>query len=173
MAVISAWDSKEVKAVIFALKGANTELRRVIYKRTREKILPEWRDALADQISQGRYDALGYALIMKSTRVEVGTENIALWASTSTKKVTRGGLVPARDYYMYEYGGTPHKGEVKGRRGNTTYYYTRMLGTGLPPRTKYGRGAQKAGNKIGMRAVALWIESVVQIYNDAFRGRAL
>lgn len=173
MPIVSVWDSKELQGAIYAMKIASAGLRKEIYKRTREKVLPEWTEAVATQIGQRSYSTLGYALIMKSTRVAVSQENIRLTAATSTRKITGGNLIPARHYYLYEFGATPHVGEVRGRRGNTTYNYKRMLGKGLPPRTKYGRGAYKAANKIGTRALALWVSSIVQIYNDAARGKSL
>lgn len=174
MVVVSVWDSKELQAAIYAMKIADNGLRKEIYKRTREKVLPEWTEAVATQIGYaGRYSDLGYKLIMKATRVDVSAENITLKAATSTRKATRGGLIPTRDYFLFEFGGTPHVGEVKGRRGNTTYYYKRMLGKGLPPRSDYGRGAYMASYKIGKRALALWVSSIVQIYNDAARGKSL
>jgi hypothetical protein len=173
MPIVSVWDSKELQGAIYAMKIASAGLRKEIYKRTREKVLPEWTEAVATEIGQRSYSGLGYALSMKATRVAVSQENIRLNAATSTRKSTSGGLIPARDYYLYEFGATPRVGQVQGRRGNTRYNYTRMLGKGLPPKTKYGRGAYKAANKIGTRALALWVSSIVQIYNDAARGKTL
>jgi len=173
MPILSVWDSKELQAAIYAMKIASAGLRKEIYKRTREKVLPEWTEAVATEIGSKRYSNLGYALVMKSTRVDVSTEAIRLRAATSTRRNKNSGLVPARHYYLYEFGATPHVGEVQGRRGNTRYNYKRMLGNGLPPRQKHGRGAYKAANKIGTRALALWVSSIVQIYNDAARGKSL
>ena len=173
MPIVSVWDSKELQGAIYAMKIASAGLRKEIYKRTREKVLPEWTEAVATEVGSKRFSSLGYALSMKATRVAVSQENIRLNAATSTRKSTTGGLIPARHYYLYEFGAAPRMAEVHGRRGETRYNYKRKVNTGLPPKTKYGRGAYKAANKIGTRALALWVSSIVQIYNDAARGKSL
>lgn len=173
MPIISVWDSKELQAAIYAMKIASAGLRKEIYKRTREKVLPEWTEAVATEIGSKSYSTLGYAMILKSTRVDVSAENIRLRAATSKRKNKTGGLIPAQNYYLYEFGATPRVADIKGRRGDTRYDYKRKVNTGLPKRTKYGRGAYKAANKIGTRALALWVSSIIQIYSDAARGKSL
>lgn len=169
----SVWDSRELQAAILALRAANREIRKEIYKRTRELILPDWRESISAEIGSQKNAKLGYALIMNSTRVSVGTQDIRLQAATSSRKAPGTNLTPRADYFLYEYGGTPRVAQVKGRRGQTNYRYSRTVNTGLPPKTKYGRGADKAASKMVTRTIALWVASIVQIYNDAGRGKSL
>jgi hypothetical protein len=134
---------------------------------------PEWRQAIASEIGSNGYEKLGYALILNSTRVAVGTQDIRLQAATSRRRLPGTGLTPTKHYYLYEFGADPKVVPIRGRRGNTYYDYKRKVNTGLPPRHKYGRGAYKAAGTIVTRSIALWVSSVIQIYNDAARGKAL
>jgi hypothetical protein len=160
--------SRELQAVILALKLLDKTLRPELYKRTREKILPEWRDTIMDNLSRDGFPVLESRLILKNTKVSVGTQGISLGAATSVRKAVSGGLKPSQDYYLAEFGADPRVAEIKGRRGTTTYYYKRMINTGFKRRTQRGRYAYKAGAEIAARAVALWVESVVQIVYESF-----
>ena len=68
MPIVSVWDSKELQGAIYAMKIASAGLRKEIYKRTREKVLPEWTEAVATQIGQRSYSTLGHALPQLGSR---------------------------------------------------------------------------------------------------------
>lgn len=168
--MISIYDSKEIQAVVLSLKRASSELRKEIYKRTREQVLPEWRDAIATELGQGPNAVLGARLILMNTRVKIGQQELNLQAATKGTKTTSGGLIPQDYYYLAEFGAAPRVAEISGRRGNTRYNYKRKINTWSQGRVKHGRFAYKAAGNIGYRAIALWVASTVQIFTEAARS---
>lgn len=161
--MIRVEDSKELQAAILAMKALDKTLRPEIYARTREKVLPEWTDEIKGNLADDGFPALETRLVLKNTKVKVGTQGLSLGAATSTRKAVSGGLKPAQHYYLAEFGATPRVAEISGRRGETRYTYRRKINTGFKPRTRRGRYAYKAAGDIGARAVALWVQSIVQI----------
>lgn len=168
--MISIYDSKEIQAVVLSLKLCSADLRKEIYKRTREQVLPEWNEAIATQLGSQPNSAMGAKLILKNTRVKIGAQELVLQAATKGTKTTSGGLIPNEYYYLAEFGAAPRVAEVWGRRGNTRYNYRRKVNTWSKGRVKHGRFAYKAAGEMGYRAVALWVSSTVQIFTEAARS---
>lgn len=168
---VTVWDSKEIQAAIIALKIVNKELRREIIKRSRETILNEWDSAIADNISMVGGDIYATRLVMKNTRVKVGTQGFTLEAATRTKKQTSGGLVPANDYYLAEFGADKKVVPVQGRRGTTRYEYKRTVNTGFQARTQRGRYAYKAAGKLMTRFIAMYTQTAIQMVYEAFEEK--
>jgi hypothetical protein len=168
--VISVYDSREIQAVILALKVAGKDLRKEIYKRTRDQVLPEWREAIATEIGQGPNASLGARLVLKNTRVKMGQQEINLEAATRGTRTTSGGLIPSTHYFMAEFGANPRIANISGRRGGTTYNYKRKINTWSTGKVKNGRYAFKAAGDMGYRAVALWVASTVQIFTEAAKS---
>lgn len=166
--MISVKGSKELQAVILAMKVVDKDLRPEMYQRTRDKILPDWQTTLQERINGFKYEQLHTALLMKNTRVGIGTQGVNVSAATSTKAIRKGStLSPAGNFYLAEFGANTKEVEVKGRRGNTQYNYRRKVNTGLLNRTRKGRFAYKTANTIVSRSVALWVQTIVQTINEA------
>ena len=165
MAVVSVFDSKQIQATILALKTMRSDLRKEIYKRARSQILPEWRQTLANEIGG---DIMASRLLMRNTRVKLGTQGVTLEAATLTKPTTSGGLTPNPQWYLAEYGAVPRSVTVSGRRGNTRYEYKRRVNTGMKKRRRSGYYGGPAADKIVKRVLALWIESVWQLMYESF-----
>lgn len=165
MAVVSVFDSKPLQVTILALRTMRSDLRKEIYSRARSQILPEWNQTLADKIGG---DVLAARLLMKNTRVKVGTGGVVLEAATRTKAAVSGGLAPDPQFYLAEFGAVPRKVPVSGRRGNTRYDYERMVNTGMKRRRRSGYYAGKAGDQIVKRVLSLWVASTFQLLNEAF-----
>jgi hypothetical protein len=168
---VTIWDSKEIQAAILGLKIVGKDLRREILKRSREQILDEWDSTIADNISTVGGDIYATRLVMKNTRVKVGTQGFTLEAATRTKKQTSGGLVPANDYYLAEFGATPKQVPVQGRRGATRYEYKRTVNTGFQQRTKRGRYAFKAAGTMMNRFIAMYVQTSIQMIYEAFEEK--
>lgn len=165
MAVVSVWDSKPLQVTILALRAMRSDLRKELYARVRSSVLPDWTQTLADEIGG---DLMASRLLLKNTRVKVGTNGIVLEAATRTKPALSGGLQPDPHFYLVEFGATPRKAKVAGRRGNTTYQYERMVNTGMKPRRRAGYYTSKAADKIIKRTLAMWVSSTFQLMNEAF-----
>lgn len=170
---VTVWDSKELQAAILALKVVGKDLRREILKRQRELILPEWREAIGEEISGKGGDIYGTRLSAKNTRIKLSTQGFTLVAATLNKKTTSGGLIPSKHYYLAEFGAAPKVVPVQGRRGDTRYEYKRKVNTGFSRRvsSKEGRFAFKAGRKMLNRALALYTQSAIQLVYEAFERK--
>lgn len=165
MAVVSVFDSKPLQVTILALRTMRSDLRKEIYKRAREQILPDWNQTLADKIGG---DLFASRLLMRNTRVKLGTNGVVLEAATRTKAAVSGGLQPDPQFYLAEFGAVPRKAQVAGRRGSTHYNYERTVNTGMKPRRRTGYYAGKAGDQITKRVLALWVSSTFQLLHEAF-----
>lgn len=168
---VSVWDSKEVQAAILALNYVGKELRRDILKRTRAAILPEWQQAIGEEISNAGGDIYATKLIMRNTRIRVGTQGFSLQAATLNKPTTSGGLIPSQDWHLAELGGIRKTVPVQGRRGTTTYQYKREVNTGFRKRYREGRYAYKAANKMIYRAMALFTQTAIKSVYEAFERK--
>lgn len=168
--MISVEGSKEVQAALLAMKYADKELRTTIYARTREQILGDWTPSVQENINGYKYGRMHSALLMKSTTVSVGTQGITVNAATSGRKLS-GGMSPKTHYYLAEYGANPKDVKVRGRRGATSYTYTRKVNTGFLPHKKNGRFANKAAEKIVARSVAMWVQIIVKSFSEAVEGK--
>ena len=165
--MISVEGSRELQAVILALKTTSKELRPEMYKRTRESILPDWEGGINDKL--GAYGATRFNVaLLKGTRVKVGTQGVAVLAAQSRRKISKGStLTPQEHYYLAEYGASPKVVPVNGRRGNTRYNYKRTVNTHTLRPARKGRFANPTAGEIVSRSVALWVKTVVQVMNGA------
>lgn len=166
--MISIKGSRELQAVVLALKAVDRTLRPEMYARTRQHILPDWTEGINDKVSQNSSYGRLTTRLLKGQRVEVGTQGITVVAGASTRPIRKGStLTPAINYYLAEFGATPRVAEVNGRRGNTRYSYQRKINTGFQKRNKKGYYAYPTAGRIIYRSVSLWVQSVVQVINEA------
>lgn len=166
--MLSVKGSRELQAVVLALKSVETELRPEMYRRTREKILPDWAGGIQEKINAKPYAKVNTALLMKGTRVAVGTQGVDVLAAQSTRPVSRGStLTPKQNWAAAEFGTKPRKATIRGRRGDTRYDYQRTIMTGFLPNNRKGKFAFRTAEEIVTRSVAMWVQTVVQVMNEA------
>lgn len=170
MIQVDAQSSKELQAAILAMKFADADLRKEIYNRTRQAILPDWSQGIADKVMEFRNNAFNSRMLLKSVRVAVTTQSISLLAATSTRPNVSGGLIPAKHFHLAEYGFHAYEKDIKGRRGATKYNYKRTIGTQFAPRRRSGYILGDVANKIVYRSVSLWIQTVVRTFYEAVEG---
>lgn len=171
--MISVKGSKELQAVVLAMKVVDKDLRPEMYARTRQHILPDWTTSIQKRIDVRENSKLHTALLMKGTRVGIGTQGVNVTAAASTKAIRKGStLSPAGNFYLAEFGANPKEVEVRGRRGATQYAYRRKVNTGFLSRSRKGRFAYRAADEIVTRSVALWVQTIVQVINEAIEKGA-
>lgn len=167
--MLSVRGSRELQAVVLALKSVDSSLRPEMYKRTREHILPDWRGGIQEKIAAKPYANVNAALLLKGTRVAVSAQGVGVAAATSGRPVAKGStLIPQKNWAAAEFGTKPRKAIINGRRGNTRYQYQRQIMTGFLPNNRKGKFAFKTANEIIGRSVALWVQSTVQVIYEAF-----
>lgn len=165
--MLSVFGSRELQAVVLAMKQTENSLRPEIYKRTRESILPDWTGRISEELSSYPFAKFNNALL-KNQRVAVGTQGVAVQAATSSRAIRKGStLTPAAYYHLAEFGANPQVVPVQGRRGATRYEYKRTVNTGMLRRNRNGRFAYKVAPEIVSRSVAMWVQTVVQVMREA------
>ena len=165
--MLSVKGSKQLQAVVLALKTTEPKLRPEMYARTRAKILPDWTTGIQEKINAKPYAKLNTALL-KGQRVAVGTQGVSVLAAQSSKGVRSGStLTPRENWAAAEFGAKPREAVIRGRRGSTQYTYRRKIMTGFLPNNRKGKFAFRQAEEIVSRSVALWVQTVVQVISEA------
>lgn len=165
--MLSVKGSKQLQAIVLALKTVEPNLRPEMYARTRQHILPDWTSKIQERINAQPYSKLNTAL-MKGQRVSVGTQGVSVLAAQSTKGVSKGStLTPAKNWAAAEFGTKPRVAQISGRRGETQYGYQRRIMTGFLANNRKGKFAFRTAEEIISRSVALWVQTVVQVISEA------
>jgi hypothetical protein len=165
--VLSVKGSKQLQAVVLALKIAEPKLRPEMYRRTREKILPDWTTGIQEKINAKPYAKLHTAL-MKGQRVSIGTQGVSVLAAQSSRPVRPGStLTPRQNWAAAEFGTKPREELIRGRRGATQYQYRRKIMTGFLANNRKGKFAYRQAEEIVSRSVAMWVQTVVQVMREA------
>lgn len=165
--MISVKGSKELQAIVLALKTVDKTLRPEMYARTRQHILPDWTTGIQERINAQPYSKVNTAL-MKGQRVSVGTQGVSVLAAQSSKAVRPGStLTPRQNWAAAEFGTKPREVVVRGRRGSTQYNYRRKIMTGFLPNNRKGKFAFRQAEEIISRSVAMWVQTVVQVISEA------
>jgi len=165
--VLSVKGSKQLQAIVLALKTVEPTLRPEMYARTRSKILPDWTTGIQEKINAKPYAKVNTAL-MKGQRVAVGTQGVSVLAAQSNKAVRPGStLTPSKNWAAAEFGTKPREELIRGRRGSTQYSYRRKIMTGFLPNNRKGKFAFRQAEEIISRSVAMWVQTVVQVISEA------
>lgn len=165
--MLSVKGSKELQAVILALKTVEPKLRPEMYSRTRQHILPDWTGKIQERVNAKPYTKVNTALL-KGQRVAVGTQGVSVLAAQSIRPVRDGStLTPANNWAAAEFGTKPKEVLIQGRRGNKRYAYKRKIMTGFLPNNRKGKFAFRVAEEIIHRSVAMWVQSVVQVISEA------
>jgi hypothetical protein len=169
--VLSVKGSRELQAVVLALKIAAPKLRPEMYARTRQKILPDWTTGIQEKINAKPYSKLNSALL-KGQRVSIGTQGVTVLAAQSSRPIRSGStLIPSnREEYGWpaaEFGAKSRVANIRGRRGATQYQYSRKIMTGFLPNNRKGKFVFRQAEEIVTRSVAMWVQTVVQVMREA------
>lgn len=165
--MISVSGSRELQAVLLALRDMDRTLRRSIFKATRSAIVPEWQQELrADATTH-----LEERIIAQGARADVTAERVTLRAAQSTRKLS-GGASPKDIGHAVEYGANWRRGEVAATSSaGKNYRYTRVLNKQLKPRRSAGYVAWPAAIRLAPRFVSLWVQTTVRATYEAFEGK--
>jgi hypothetical protein len=164
--MIDVRESRELQAAIFAMKMANRELRREIYKRARAKLGGEWAPGLASRATT----PFENRVLVKGARTKVSTEGFTMVAATS-RRLLSGGLLPSTQYAGAEWGAKVRREEIqthtpKGR----PYKVTKFINRQFRPRQLNGVIVMETASDLGTRLVRLWVETIVETYAAATQG---
>ncbi|MGG7509436.1 hypothetical protein [Plantibacter sp. YIM 135249] len=166
--MLSVTKSRELQAVILALKQMQTGLRRSIFKATRSAIVPEWQQELRANATT----SLEERVIAGGARADVTAERVTLKAAQSTRKLS-GGASPRDLGHAVEFGAKWRRGQVEATSSaGKPYRYSRVLNKQLKPRRSAGYSAWPAATRLAPRFAALWVQTTVRILHEAFEGKS-
>lgn len=165
---INVWDSRELRALITALRGAHKELQTQIRKHTKEQIVPE----LQAVMSKHATTALEQTVLVRTARATVSNQNIKLRAGGSSRKL-RGGLVPKRDAHAVEFGGDHNARTtyVARSKNGLTFRVTRRTRRQLKPRRRSGYVFFPTVADLTPRILSLWVQTAVRTLAEAVERR--
>jgi len=161
--VISVHDSNRLKAVALVMRGLERPVVREINTRTRDELGPLWK-SLVELHAQQHVD---FQVLAKGARLKPGNPPQVIAASSRRRMA--GGLIPAEQFHIREFGGTRDALTTYSRRGRRggTHQVTRHTARQLPPRYRKGRVVWPAFAEFAPRAVSLWVQTVVRTVMDA------
>lgn len=161
MLKVDARSSRELQASIFAMRAASKSLRKDLHAAVRKEIGGMWLPELQARATNKQ----DQDVIVRGGRVESRTDGFKLLAAKSRRSLS-GYFIPSQQWYAVELGATTRRGQVTRQTKSGSVTYTTTLNRGLPNRT-YGRIAFPAASKIGRRAVAAWVLTIVNTYRKA------
>lgn len=165
--MISARDSRALRAVGYAMKLVERDVRNAINRQMRGAMTPVWRSAV-DARLETRLDA---AVLGTGVRVAPGNPP-SLLAAGSRRPIRRGtrGLVPAEQWQAVEFGVTaagPATYPRRNRKAGGTHTVTRNVRAGLPARAPRGRVIWQAAADVAPRLASLFVQTVVRGIHEA------
>lgn len=156
----------ELRATIVALRSVGPDLRKAMYKATRETVGQMWKGELAGNAAT----SIERAVLVKGARVRTGLDGFTLLAATSRRPLS-GGLIPSDSYAGAEWGATPRSKEVTmtSRRGRR-FTRRQIINRQFRRRAHEGRVAMEAASTTGTKMVAAWVTAVVRTLAAAADG---
>lgn len=164
--MLSVRGSRELQAATLALKGADRDLRRMIYAAMRDTMNPVWQRAVAEQMTAG----IDSKVIMPGTLIKAGNPPV-MQAAASKRKVGRG-IIPNDMWAGFEYGANREsfsRYTRKTKRGGQVQVERRTM-RHLRPRKRGGYVLGPAVAKVAPRLAALATQVVVKTYMDILDG---
>lgn len=169
----SATTDPLLRGAVLALKAVGKPVKAQISKESREKMNPEWREAVATHANGSRFDnvALG-----KGARVAAG--NPARLVAASSKRALRkgtNGFVPNVMGRALEFPGNVQHAKrseyVRRYKGGKAHDVTRRTLTGYPKPKPGGRVVYPAVAEVMPRFVSLWVQIIVRNIHEALDGK--
>lgn len=161
--MLSVYGSASLQAAVLGMRVARRDIKSEINKRTRSLMSPAWKQEVESR-ARTRQDK---RVIASGVRVKAGNPPAGL-AAQSRRKLS-GGLVPAEQWSGFEFGAD--RGKVttytRATRKSGRVKVTRHTARQLPARSPKGRVAYPAVRAIGPRLAALWVQTIVQVFNKA------
>lgn len=164
---ITVFGSKELQAVILALKTLDRDTRKEIRTHTKGMAESAWKQALAEN-AQTR---LEHRVLVATGRVRVSDQNVTLTSATVGRALP-GGLQPKRDAAAVEFGADPAvvPYQAVSSRGKR-YTVRRNTRAQLRPRNRTGYVVYPAAADIIPRIASLWIQTAARTIYDKLEGK--
>lgn len=165
---VSAYSSRQLQAVIVALKHTDRDTRKQIRTQTKTIIDPIWRKTVAEHATT----RLEQRVLAQTARVAVSDQNVTLKSAVVGKRLL-GGLNPKTDYAAVEFGaerGHYRQYEARSRKGRS-FTVKRRTTMQLRDRKRTGHVVYPAASEVIPRLLALWAQTVARSLHEALESR--
>lgn len=165
---IDAAASRELQAVILALKQADKEVQKQVRTHTRGSILPEWQKGIREHADT----RMEHRVLADTARVTVSNQNVKLKAGGLQKRLS-GGARASEIYAPTEFGtNREHTASYsatsrKGKRYNVTRHTRRQF----KPMNRKGYAVYPTAADLIPRFAALWVQTTVRTMHEIFERR--
>ena len=170
---VSALASREIRAVLLALKQAEPDIRKAINKVSKDVITTIWKQQIAEQASLagGKTQRARFRVLVKTAKVTVGNKGVTLTAATSGVPLS-GGLNPKTQWQQLEFGSTRdiRTVEFTSTLGNR-YKQVRNVAAQLDSYQEKGSIFYPAARDAIPRILALWVQTSVRTFHEIVDGK--
>lgn len=164
---IDSRSSRELRAVILAVNGAERTIQASIRKQTQTMAQPEWQKALATKAATPLQDRF----LAQTGRTRVDNRGVTLVSGGLSKKAS-GGLT-TDDSRVVEFGANRNAVttyRARSRKGKS-FSVTRHTQRQLSWANRKGLVVYPAATPLVGRFVSLWVQTTVRVLHRAFEGK--
>jgi hypothetical protein len=160
--------SRELQAAVLGIRRAEKEIQKQIRTQTREKLLPEWQQAVRERAET----RLEQRVLVDTARVKMSNQNVRLSSATVGRKLS-GGLDPKTQAAAAEFGADRAvKGTYTARsRKGKSFKVTRHTRAQLRGPRRGGYAVYPAAKAMIPRFAALWVQTVVRTFHEGIEGK--
>lgn len=168
MLVVSALASREIRAILLALKQAEPAIRKEINARSKVEVTDMWKKAVAEEASLagGKTQRARFKALVKTAKATVGARGVTLTSATIGRPLS-GGLNPKTEWQSLEFGRVELIRTVAftskyGKR----YEQTRNVTAQLDPKKAKGYVIYPAARQVIPRILSLWVQTSVRTMHE-------
>jgi len=169
---ISIFSSKELQAVLLAMRSLDKELAKQLRQQTKAVVGPEWTKA----VKENAQTRLEQRVLADTARVAISNQNVTLKSASVGRRLS-GGLLPKESAYAVEFGADrfqPGQGRTyqsTSVRGNKFTVRNRNTVGQLRSRNKKGYVVYPAVAEVIPKIASLWVQTVMRGLHEAFESR--
>lgn len=165
---IDAYASRELQAILLAVRRAPKTIQAEIRKQTKVIGQAEWQKAMAEHANT----RLEHRALVSTARLSASNQNIRLSSATVGKSLA-GGMDPKAEYAAIEFGAT-NRGDYRSYSSTSTrgraFKVKRRTKAQLRPRNTGGYVFYPSAAQMIPRIAALWAQTTVRAFAEALEG---
>lgn len=157
-------NSRELQAILLAIRRAPREIQKEIRQRTKPMVQAEWQAGLRDQAST----TVLRRVLADTGRAYVSNQNVRLASAASKRPAVSGGLRPAEHGHAVEFGAPAGEKSVFSRASKKggRHQVTRYTGRQLAPKNRKGRVVYPTAAKLIPRIASLWVQTTIRTFYE-------
>lgn len=164
---ISILNSEKLQAAVLALRGFDREMQGQVRRATKAIGQPDWQSAVRGQATT----RLETVVLADTARIAVSNQNVTL-KSAAVGRARSGGAKPSQLASGTEFGANPKRATFTGMsKHGKRYRQTRNVHAQFRPPNRQGNAVYPAAARMIPRFAALWTQTVVRTFYEAFERR--